>query len=176
MQVAFKGWKQAVCSERELLSGGERMAGQWENQQVAHRGWRGLQGVGLRGLEELRLSSLQAGSLRKLGCADGPSRAAGLIFEAACLGTGSRFSSGESSSFKVQLKCHLLGKDSSGPRHKINRPPVLPWCLQDSLITSTRCVCLRVSPSSRQDFSGQVPCHTPVSLCLGGAVHTVGAQ
>lgn len=156
MQVAFKGWKQAVCSERELLSGGERMAGQWENQQVAHRGWRGLQGVGPRGLEELRLSSLQAGSLQKLGCADGPSRAAGLIFEAACLGTGSRFSSGESSSFKVQLKCHLLGKDSSGPRHKINRPPVLPWCLQDSLITSTRCVCLRVSPSSRQDFSGQV--------------------
>lgn len=55
------------------------------------------------------------GSLSRADRPPPPPLAAGLIFEADSLGTGSRFSSVGSSSFKVQLKCHLLCKDSSNP-------------------------------------------------------------
>lgn len=54
-----------------------------------------------------------------------PPPGAGLIFQDDSLGTGSRFSSVESSSFKVQLKCHLLCKDSPYPRSQINHPSSL---------------------------------------------------
>lgn len=124
------------------------------------------------------MSALQAGSLRKPGCADCPSRAAGLIFQADSLGTGSRFRSVESSSFKVQLKCHLLGKDSSSPETKLIAlcAPAAPGSLQESLIAEDS-MCVFTSLSfPLTELLPQVPCRSPGSLRLRSAVHTVGAQ
>lgn len=99
---------------------------------------------------------------------------AGLISEADSLGTGSRFSSVESSSFKVQLKCHLLCKDSPSPRSKINHPSsVFPLhCVDTSRIVlsyRTRIyVFTSLSPQLTGTSRGQVPCRSAfMSLHLG---------
>lgn len=94
-----------------------------------------------------------------------------MIFEADSLGTRSRFSSVESSSFKVQLKCHLLCKDSSNPRSKINHPPLCSHSTADtSRIVLSHWTPIYVFTSlspANGNFSRQVPCHSAfVSLCL----------
>lgn len=81
-----------------------------------------------------------------------------MISQAESLGSGSRFSFVESSSFKVQLKCHLLCKDSSSLRSKINHPPLRSQhcCyLRNSLITAGW-IYVFTSLCSQQDFSRQV--------------------
>lgn len=66
-------------------------------------------------------------------------------FEADCLGTGSRLSSTESSSFKVGLKCHLLCRLPSPEAKLITRPLCshgTAWSLPSSLITSDADLCV----------------------------------
>lgn len=115
MRVAFKGQSPGELPwNRELLAGGEWMA-RWL-EKVSTEAWLGLQG-------EPGLSSPRGSEPSRLACGPLPlPLGAGLIFQDDSLGTGSRFSSVESSSFKVLLKCHLLCKDSPHPQSRINHP------------------------------------------------------
>lgn len=122
MQVAFKRWRlgEFAGSREFVLPGGERTAEWWERTAVytqrpglASQGEGGLSQPGRA--EALSVLVLGAGSLWEVSLWPTALPAvAGLISKADCLGTGSRFRSAESSSFQVQLKCHLC-KDSPSP-------------------------------------------------------------
>ena len=155
MPVVFKGQRPGeVAWDREVSAGDEWTPGLLEETAGVNRGLaRPLGRAGLSGPQGREPSRLAA---------HGPSpRVAGLIFQDDSLGTGSRFSSAESSSFKVQLKCHLLCKDSPSPRSKINHPPL---CFYSSggtsrIVSSQRTriyVFTSLSPAHR-DFSGASP-------------------
>ena len=121
MQVAFKTWRlgEFAWTESSYLEVSGHLAVAKDGSLYAEA-WPRIQGEsGLSqpgGAEALSVLVLGAGSLweASLWPAALPP-VAGLISEADSLGTRSRFSSVESSSFKVQLKCHLLCKDSPSP-------------------------------------------------------------
>lgn len=163
---------------RELLPGGEQTAGWWEKTAVCTQtpGQASWESVGSHSLggprPHLSLSWGQGACGKSVYSPTAPPAVAGLISEADSLGTGSRFSSVESSSFKVQLKCHLLCKDSPNPRGKINHPSsVFPQLSVDTfrivLSHRTRIYVFTSLPLQLTETSrGQVPCHS-VSLHLG---------
>ena len=155
MPVAFKGQRPGeVAWDREVSAGDEWTLRLLDEMAGVNRGLTGPPGrVGLSGPQGREPCQPEA-------CGPSP-RVAGLIFQDDSLGTGSRFSSAESSSFKVQRTGHLLCKDSPSPRSKINHPPLCFYSSGGtSRIVSSQQTWIYVFTSlslAHRDFSGASP-------------------